>query len=204
MNGSTSTVSPTKQARKALFLSCLMLFSTTLAILSSPVVGAHNTESSTIWAKEGSVDSGWVQLNATGANAVNGTPAMFDWTMEFAPGAILENLSFEVRVDGGSGVEIQEPMIIAPNSGQVMFDWRNNGWLGQTNGFDGNNPHQGRLSPNADVGATFTLPSGTEITDLILEALAPAVDDYRGWSSIICRLNRFFMECKFTSRTFWK
>ena len=174
MNGSTSTVSPTKQARKALFLSCLMLFSTTLAILSSPVVGAHNTESSTIWAKEGSVDSGWVQLNATGANAVNGTPAMFDWTMEFAPGAILENLSFEVRVDGGSGVEIQEPMIIAPNSGQVMFDWRNNGWLGQTNGFDGNNPHQGRLSPNADVGATFTLPSGTEITDLILEALAPA------------------------------
>ena len=170
----TVAVSSLRQARRALFLTGLMLLSSIVPILSAPIISAQDSGNSTIWAKEGSVDTGWMQLNATGANAINGSPAMIDWTMDFAPGAVLENLNFEIRVDGGSSVSIQEPLIISPDTGQVMFDWRGNGWLGQTNGFDGNNPHQGRLSPNADVGASFTLPSGTEITDLILEALAPA------------------------------
>jgi hypothetical protein len=150
-----------------------MLLSSLGPILS-PSVSAHNTPNTTIWPKEGSEDTGWVLLNSTGADGTNGAPAMTDWTMEFAPGATLQNLSFEVRVDGGAGITIQEPLIISPDSGQTLFDWRNSGWLGQSFGFDGSNPHQGRLASNADVGATFTIPSGTEITDLILEVLAPA------------------------------
>ena len=65
--------------------------------------------------------------------------------LNFAPGAILENASMEIRVDGSDGVSIQQPLLISPDTGQVILDWRNNGWLGETFGFDGSNPHQGRL-----------------------------------------------------------
>ena len=142
--------------------------------MSSPLVGAHEGVNGVIWPKEGAEDTGWVLLNATGANSINGTQASADWMLNFAPGAILENVSLEMRVDGSDGVSIQQPLLMAPDTGQVLFDWRGNGWLGQSFGFDSSNPHQGRLGPNADVGATVTLPSSSEITDFVLEVLAPA------------------------------
>ena len=85
-----------------------------------------------------------------------------------------EKCHYGLRADGSDGVMIQQPLLMAQDTGQVMLDWRGNGWLGQSFGFDASNPHQGRLGPNADVGATVTLPSGSEITDFILEVLAPA------------------------------
>ena len=69
---------------------------------------------------------------------------------------ILENVTMELRADGSDGVMIQQPLLMAQDTGQVMFDWRGNGWLGQSFGFDASNPHQGRLGPNVDVGATGT------------------------------------------------
>ena len=86
--------------------------------------------------------------------------------------AILGNVSMEIMVDGTEGVTIQQPILLSPDTGQVLFDWRGNGWMGQNSDFDSANPHQGRLGPNADVGATVTMPSGSEITEFILEALA--------------------------------
>ena len=174
MNNLNRAVGPASAGARAILLVTVMLLASLGPILSSPLVSAHDTGNSTIWPKEGSEDTGWVLLNATGANAINGSQATADWMLNFAPGAVLENVSMEVRVDGSGGVSIQEPLLLSPDTGQVLFDWRGNGWLGQSFGFDGNNPHQGRLSPNADVGATVTLPSSSEITDFILEVLAPA------------------------------
>ena len=174
MNKLNRAVGPAKSNFKVVMLVTVMLLASLGPILSSPVVSAHDGISSVTWPMEGSEDTGWVLLNATGANPINGTQASDEWKLNFAPGAILENASMEIRVDGSDGVSIQQPLLISPDTGQVIFDWRNNGWLGETFGFDGSNPHQGRLGPNADVGATVTLPSGTEITDFILEALAPA------------------------------
>ncbi len=173
MNHPHRAVGPADRSNKAILIVAIMFLSSIGPILS-PIASAHDTPNSTIWPKEGSEDTGWVLLNTTGADGINGTPSMVDWTMEFAPGATLQNLSFDVRVDGSEGVTIVDPLIVSPDTGQTLFDWRNSGWLGQSFGFDGNNPHQGRLASNADVGATFTLPSGTEITDLILEVLSPA------------------------------
>ncbi|MBT4066193.1 MAG: hypothetical protein HOE76_03140 [Euryarchaeota archaeon] len=174
MNNLNRALGPAKAAPRAFFLVAVMILASMGPILSSPLVSAHDSANGTIWPKTGSEDTGWVLLNATGADAMNGTQAYADWLLNFAPGATLENVSLEIRADGSNGVSIQQPLLLSPDTGQVLFDWRGNGWLGQTFGFDANNPHQGRLSTNADVGATVTLPSGSEITDFILEVLAPA------------------------------
>ena len=174
MNNPLRAVGPAKSSARAVMLVTVMLLASLGPILTSPVASAHEGTSGIIWPMEGSEDSGWVLLNATGANAINGTQASAEWMLNFAPGAILENVTMELRADGSDGIMIQQPLLMAQDTGQVMFDWRGNGWLGQSFGFDASNPHQGRLGPNADVGATVTLPSGTEITDFILEVLAPA------------------------------
>ena len=167
-------VGPAKSAVKAVNLVMIMILASLGPILSSPKVSAHDGPNGVIWPMDGQEDSGWVLLEATGADPVNGTQASADWTASFAPGAILGNVSMEIRVDGSDGVTIQQPLLLSPDTGQVLFDWRGNGWMGQSFGFDSMNPHQGRLGPNADVGATVTMPSGSEITEFILEALAPA------------------------------
>ena len=174
MNNLNRTFGSASAGTRAIALVTVMLLASLGPILSAPLVSAHENGNGTIWPKTGSEDTGWVLLNATGADAASGSKASADWMLSFAPGATLENVSMEIRVDGSSGVSIQEPLLLSPGTGQELFDWRGNGWLGQSFGFDGNNPHQGRLSTNSDVGATVTLPSGTEITDFILEVLAPA------------------------------
>lgn len=174
MNSVSKTSSQWKTGSRALTLVGIMLIASLGPILSSPIASAHESVNSTIWPKQGIEDTGWVKLDATGADPINGKSAMADWMLNFAPGAIMGNISMEFMADGSDDIMVQEPLLLSPNTGQVLFDWRGNGWLGKTNGFDGSNPHQGRLSPNADVGATVTLPSGTEITDFILEALSPA------------------------------
>ena len=174
MNDSHRALGPAKSGVRAMMLVTVMLLASLGPLLYSPVVSAHEGPNSVIWPMDGTEDSGWVLMNATGADPINGTQASTDLTLEFAPGAILGNVSMEMRVDGTAGVAIQQPLLMSPDTGQVLFDWRSNGWLGQSFGFDSSNPHQGRLSPNADVGATVTMPSGTEITEFVLEALAPA------------------------------
>jgi len=174
MDRHSRAVGPVKSKDKAVMLVAVMLLASLGPILYSPSVNAHEGPNNVIWPMDGAEDTGWVLLNATGADTINGTQASADWVLEFAPGAILGNVSMDIRVDGSDGVAIQQPLLMSPDTGQVLFDWRGNGWLGQSFGFDSNNPHQGRLSPNADVGATVTMPSGSEITEFILEALAPA------------------------------
>ena len=79
----------------------------------------------------------------------------------------------EIRVNGSDNLMIEEPILTASDTGINLFDWSGLGMLGSSDSFDGANPHSGRLSPNSEAGAVWTLPSGAEITDLIVEALAP-------------------------------
>ena len=79
----------------------------------------------------------------------------------------------EVRVNGSSGLTIEEPVITASDVGINLLDWQGLGILGSSDSFTSPNPHSGRLSPNSESGAYWTLPSGAEINELIIEALAP-------------------------------
>ena len=166
-------VSSGSAGKKALLLVMLMLLSSVAPMMALPGVSAHESAFDTIWPKSGSNDTEWVQLDALGANPDTGGQATASWTLEFAPGADLSNVSFQVRVDGGDGLMIEEPMLVASDIGVNLLDWRGLGMFGSADSFSGPNPYDGRLSPNSDSGATWTLPSDAEITDLVIEALAP-------------------------------
>ena len=60
-----------------------------------------------VWPKQASNDTGWVQLDAVGANPDIGLSANANWGLEFAPGALLSNVTMEVRVNGSSGLAIE-------------------------------------------------------------------------------------------------
>ena len=124
------------------------------------------------WPLSGSNDTGWVQLDAlVGADPILSSQATADWVLEFAPGAEISNVSFQVR-DGSDGLMIDQPLFVANDIGVNLFDWR--GWgAGCIDSFDGVNPYSDRLSPNSANGAGWTLPSDAVITELAFEALAP-------------------------------
>ena len=173
MNQSLTLFSSGAAGKKAVVLIALMLCSSMAPMMMAPGVSAHESAFDTVWPKEGSNDTGWVQLDAIGADPTTGAQATADWTLEFAPGADLSNVSFQVRVNGSDGLMIDEPMLLANDIGINLLDWRGLGTFGSEDSFAGSNPYDGRLAPNSDSGATWTLPSDAEITDLVIEALAP-------------------------------
>ena len=170
MNQLLDPVPAGRAGKKALMLVALMLCSSIAPMMALPGVSAHESATDTIWPKSGSNDTGWVQLDAVMGESLQATAP---WTLEFAPGADLSNVSFQVRVNGSDGLMIEEPLLIANDIGVSLLDWRGLGMLGSADSFVGANPYDGRLAPNSDSGATWTLPSDAEITDLVIEALAP-------------------------------
>ena len=173
MKSAVSAKLPVSNSKKSIFLVFLMLISSMSPMLIISPVSAHETANDVIWPKQGSNDTGWVQLDAVGANPTIGMQASANWGLNFAPGAEISNLTMEVRVNGSDNLMIEEPIITAADIGINLFDWSGLGMLGSSDSFDGMNPHSGRLSPNSEAGAVWTLPSGAEITELIVEALAP-------------------------------
>ena len=173
MKSAVSAKLPVSNSKKSIFLVFLMLISSMSPMLIISPVSAHETANDVIWPKQGSNDTGWVQLDAVGANPTIGMQANANWGLNFAPGAEISNLTMEVRVNGSDNLMIEEPIITAADIGINLFDWSGLGMLGSSDSFDGMNPHSGRLSPNSEAGAVWTLPSGAEITELIVEALAP-------------------------------
>ncbi len=174
MTHSPKTVKSSNRASQAISLVLIMLLSSLAPLMATPVVSAHGVMDNAIWPKEGHNDTGWVQLNTVGAGVTPGAQGMTEWQLEFAPGADLSNVSLQLRVNGSDGLLIEEPILTASDIGINLFDWRGLGMFGSQDYFDGANPHSGRLTPNSDTGAGWTLPSDAEITELIFEALAPA------------------------------
>ena len=132
------------------------------------------------WGAGGSNDTGWVSLNAVGADPKNGTMAYADLYMDFAPGALLDNLTFEISVDGSDGYWATEPQITLMDTQTPILDWRGYGDLGRQNSFSENSPEvvdgvlDTWLKPNSVSDSSWLLPSGITINDLVIDALRPA------------------------------
>ena len=152
----------------------MLLASWSVALAGVPLASAHEADDVVSWPLSGSNDTGWVQLDAlVGADPILSSQATADWVLEFAPGAEISNVSFQVHVNGSDGLMIDQPLFVANDIGVNLFDWRGLGTLGASDSFDGVNPYSDRLSPNSANGAGWTLPSDAVITELAFEALAP-------------------------------
>ena len=133
------------------------------------------------WGAGGSNDTGWIELSAEGANPSNGTYAYGDLFLDFAPGALIDNMTFEVKVNGSDGLWAYEPQITLLDTQTPILDWTELGGFGMQNSFSENQPDVNsagildtRLQPNSVSDTSWQLPTGISITDLVLEALRPA------------------------------
>lgn len=162
------------QRQRALSMVLLMVLMSMGPLLTTPVVSAHAEPSGVTWPLEGSNDTGWVMLDAVGAVPETGQRATTEWDLSFAPGAELSNVTLEIRASGQDGMVIQEPQLIVDGMGTSLLDWRGLGVLGEANGFTTGATYSGRLNPNSNSGAGWDLPSDAEITEMVIEVLAPA------------------------------
>ena len=133
------------------------------------------------WGAGGSIDTGWIELSAEGANPSNGTYAYGDLFLDFAPGALIDNMTFEVKVNGSDGLWAYEPQITLLDTQTPILDWTELGGFGMQNSFSENQPDVNsagildtRLQPNSVSDTSWQLPTGISITDIVLEALRPA------------------------------
>ena len=152
----------------------LMLLMSAGPMVAVPSVSAHAEPSGVTWPLQGSNDTGWVRLDAVGAIPATGQQATADWDLQFAPGATLSNVSLEIRASGQNGLTIEEPHLLVNGMGTSLFDWRGLGVLGEADGFTTGSTYSGRLNPNSNSGAGWDLPSDAEITEMIIQVLAPA------------------------------
>ena len=131
------------------------------------------------WGVNGTNDTGWIDLVASGADPTNGTPAYGDLMLEFAPGAVINNLTLEISVNGSDGYWVNQPQLALMNTQTEILDWTGLGGLGHQNDFLDNPPTlidsvlDTSLKPNSISDASWQLPTGIEITDLVIEALRP-------------------------------
>ena len=139
----------------------------------------NNLVTSKSWGVGGSNDTGWLELVAEGANPLNNTLAYGDLFLDFAPGAIIDNLTFEVSVNGSDDYWVNQPQLTLVNTQTEILDWSGKGDLGRQNSFSNtpSNVNQGiidaPLDPNSLTDAYWDLPTGITIDDLIIEALRP-------------------------------
>lgn len=174
MNPTRRAVNDSRAAGRALSMVLLMLLMSMAPLLTLSTVSAHAEPSGVTWPLEGSNDTGWVTLDAIGANASGtGAQASADWNLSFAPGAELSNVTLEIRVSGEDGMVIESPLLAVEGMGTSLFDWSGSGMLGESNQFDNGAVYEGRLNPNSNSDAGWTLPSDAEITDMVIQALAP-------------------------------
>ena len=152
----------------------LMVLMSMGPLLTVPTVSAHAEPSGVTWPLEGSNDTGWVRLDTTGANPLTGQQATADWNLSFAPGALLSNVSLEIRASGQNGMTMEQPLLTVNGMGTNLFDWSGLGVLGEADGFASGSTYSGRLNPNSNSGSGWDLPSDAVITEMVIEALAPA------------------------------
>ena len=92
---------------------------------------------------------------------------------------MISNLTLEVEVNGSDGYWINQPQLNILNTQTNILDWRDQGDFGRQNNFldydsivsDG--ILDSSLKPNTISDASWQIPTGIEITDLIIEALRP-------------------------------
>ena len=158
---------------------CSMATSGTEFFSSFDDTSPQRSVTSRSWGVNGTNDTGWIDLIADGADPGNGTPAYGDLMLEFAPGAVINNLTFEIAVNGSDGYWANQPQLSLMNTQTEILDWDGLGDLGRQNDFLENPPTlidgvlDTSLKPNSISDASWQLPTGIEITDLVIEALRP-------------------------------
>ncbi len=170
------------QQRLALLLVMLMLTLPWSAMSSNNLENRDDDSRATprAWGASGSNDTGWISLDAIGADPANGTMAYADLFMDFAPGALLDNLTFEISCDGSDGYWANEPQITLMDTQSPILDWRDYGDLCRQDSFSENPPEveggvlETWLQPNSVSDASWLLPSGVTISDLVIDTLRPA------------------------------
>lgn len=131
------------------------------------------------WGESGTNDTGWILLESTGADPANGTLAIDDLFLEFAPGAVIDNLTLEVAVNGSEGIWANQPQLAVMDPQTSIFDWSGLGDFGRQNNFADNPPTvvggilDTSLKPNTVSDAGWQIPTGIEITDMVMEVLRP-------------------------------
>ena len=171
MNTAGYGISPPRHP--AISMVFLMLLYSLSSLVFSPVTTAHASNVAE-WPMSGSNDTGWVLIESTGADPSTQTMATGDMFHNFAPGAEISNLTFEIQVNGSDGVWVTEPQLTIMDTQTSIFDWRTYGDFGRALDFLNGDPHSSRLNPTTDTGASYILPAGANITDLVIEALRPA------------------------------
>jgi len=174
MNNAAAPPRAHRDAQRAVGMVMLMVVMSLSPVLTVPSVSAHAEPSGVSWPLTGSNDTGWVRLDASGADSATGQQATADWNLSFAPGAELSNVTLELRVSGQNGMTIDSPHLTVNGMGLSLFDWRGLGMLGEATTFASGPTYSGRLNPNSNSGAGWTLPSDAEITEMIIEVLAPS------------------------------
>ena len=93
------TVTSVVHGRRTTLMVMLMIVPIALAVIPVTTAGDGAAEgiSSVTWGVEGSVDTGWLRINATGADPDLQISASGDIELPFAPSVDISNLSFEVR-----------------------------------------------------------------------------------------------------------
>ena len=133
----------TAEQRLALLLTLLMVALPWSAAfspeLSAPEDEARNAPQ-TVWGGKGSNDTGWVDMIATGADLANGTYAYSDLYLDFAPGAEISNLTFQIAVNGSDGYWATEPQLTLLDTQTPILDWRGYGDLGRQDVMENNPP----------------------------------------------------------------
>ena len=171
------------QKRMAILLVALMVLLPWSAFTSTNLDDNNDPKYSVpgAWGASGSNDTGWIELSATGANPSNGTYAYGDLFYNFAPGAVIDNMTFEVKVNGSNGEWAYEPQITLMDTQTPILDWTDLGGFGMQDSFAENQPEvnsngvlDAYLQPNSVSDTTWQLPTGISITDIVIEALRPA------------------------------
>ena len=114
---------------------CSMATSGTEFYGSSDDTSQQRSATSRSWGVNGTNDTGWIDLASGGADPANGTPAYGDLMLEFAPGAVINNLTFEIAVNGSDGYWANQPQLTLMNTQTEILDWGGMGDLGRQNDF---------------------------------------------------------------------
>ena len=119
------------------------------------------------WGSSGTVDTDWIVVGSEST----GLPTTI---IDHPPGASIENLTFEIRVNGSAGVCATNPILTLVDANQEIFDGSGIGGFGCNQQYSPQTVIDDTLDPYAYAGSGFLLPSGAILTDLVIEALRPA------------------------------
>lgn len=125
-----------------------------------------NTSDAT-WGSSGTVDTDWVEVGSE-------STGLSTTIINHPPGASIENLTFEIRVNGSSGICATNPILTLVDANQEIFDGSGIGGFGCNQQYTPQTVIDDTLDPYAHAESGFLLPSGAVLTDLVIEALRPA------------------------------